>query len=84
MQHLPQGGLSQEQVAVGHCLPIIWFYHAVDDIARIVVFFRWDAVMDLPEGGLPQEEVGVGHWQPGISFGQFAERTVAGFYHAKN
>lgn len=39
--------------------------------------------MDVPEGGLPREQVGVGQWQPGITFGQFAERTVAGYYHAK-
>ena len=39
--------------------------------------------MDLPEGALPQCQVGVGQWQPGVNFGDFAERTVKGYYHAK-
>ncbi len=44
---------------------------------------RWDEVMDMPEGGLPQAKIGVGQWLPGITFVDFAERTVAGYYHAK-
>jgi len=44
---------------------------------------RWDEVMDMPEGGLPQARIGVGQWLPDITFGDFAERTVAGYYHAK-
>lgn len=44
---------------------------------------RWDEVMDMPEGDLPQAKIGVGQWLPGITFGDFAERTVAGYYHAK-
>ena len=40
-------------------------------------------MMDMPEGGLPQPQVGVGQWQPGISFGDFAERTVQHYYHVK-
>ena len=39
--------------------------------------------MEMPEGGLPQPQVGIGRWQPGISFGDFAERTVQHYYHAK-
>ena len=46
-------------------------------------YIRWDEVMDMPEGGLPQAKIGVGQWLPGITFGDFAERTVAGYYHAK-
>ena len=44
---------------------------------------RWDEVMDMPEGGLPQAKIGVGQWLPDITFGDFAEHTVAGYYHAK-
>jgi len=46
-------------------------------------YIRWDEVLDMPEGGLPQAKIGVGQWLPGITFGEFAERTVAGYYHAK-
>jgi len=46
-------------------------------------YIRWDEVMDMPEGGLPQARIGVGQWLPDITFGDFAERTVAGYYHAK-
>lgn len=45
-------------------------------------YIRWDEVLDMPEGGLPQAKIGVGQWLPGITFGEFAERTVAGYYHA--
>ena len=38
--------------------------------------------MEVPEGVLPQCDVGVGQWLPGISFGDFAERTVHNYYHA--
>ena len=38
--------------------------------------------MELPEGGLPRAQVGVGQWRSGISFGDFAERTLH-YYHAK-
>ncbi len=55
-------------------------------VLRLACFcanIRWDEVMDMPEGGLPQAKIGVGQWLPGVTFGDFAERTVAGYYHAK-
>lgn len=38
--------------------------------------------METPEGCSLESQVGVGQWQPGISFGDFAERTVQRYYPA--
>ncbi|KAL3162235.1 hypothetical protein ABBQ32_009935 [Trebouxia sp. C0010 RCD-2024] len=43
---------------------------------------RWDHILETPEGCSLDSQVGVGQWQPGISFGDFAERTVQRYYPA--
>lgn len=40
---------------------------------------RWDEAMEIPAGADPSC-AGVGQWRPGLTFGQFSERTVAGYY----
>jgi isopenicillin N synthase-like dioxygenase len=40
---------------------------------------RWDEPME-PPGGCSSSSIGVGQWKPGMTFGDFAEATIAHNY----
>lgn len=40
---------------------------------------RWDEPLEAP-AGVTAEQVGVPRWRPGLTFGEFAELTVQGYY----
>lgn len=39
----------------------------------------WDEPLEAP-AGVTAEAVGVPRWRPGLTFGEFAELTVRGYY----
>lgn len=41
---------------------------------------RWDEPMTLPGGLSSHDDIGVGQWRPGMTFGEFAEATIAHNY----
>eukprot|EP00898_Chlorokybus_atmophyticus_P004054 jgi/Chlat1/464/Chrsp103S01080 len=40
---------------------------------------QWDELLDVPDG-MSVGDTGVGQWTPGMTFGEFARRTVAAYY----